>query len=72
MMQRTPVASQTPSASLKLRVAMSHPSLTGNVQADGIRRSPIGELGGLIVCVFYFFVFLLNSALIAALYKHQL
>jgi len=69
MMQRTPVASQTPSASPKLRVAVSHLSLPGSVQADGIRRSPIGELGALIVRGFYFLVFVLNSALIANLYS---
>jgi hypothetical protein len=57
MMQRTPVAPQTPSASPKLRIAISHSSLTGNVQADGIRRSPIGELGALIVHVFTFWFF---------------
>ena len=57
MMQRTPVVSQTPPASPKLRVAVSHPSVTGNVQADGIRRSPIGELGALIVRVFTLFFF---------------
>jgi hypothetical protein len=48
---------------------MSQPSFTGNVQADGIRRSPIGELGALIVHVYYFLVFLLNIALIANLYS---
>jgi hypothetical protein len=53
--QSTPIPSLTPSP--KLRVAMSQPSFTGNVQADGIRRSPIGELGALIVHVYCFLVF---------------
>ena len=56
MMQRTSVASLTPSPSPKLRIAVSQP-FTGNVQGDGIRRSPIGELGALIVHVFFIFWF---------------
>lgn len=40
-MQRNPLAPLTPSASQKQRVAISQPSYTGNIQADGIRRSPI-------------------------------
>ena len=68
-MQRTPVTPHTPSAPPKLRIAISHPSVTGNVQADGIRRSPIGELRALITHVSYFLVFVLNSTLIACLYS---
>ena len=60
-MQRNPLATLTPSASQKQRVAISQPSYTGNVQADGIRRSPIGELvASLIMYIFFFLVLYLT------------
>lgn len=51
-LQRTPLSPLTPSAVPKQRMAVPQSSYTGTALADGVRRSPIGEFGDLIV--FYY------------------